>query len=65
MKDNGDYFKGKSIRLYPEENAIGFVFENRAWARRFYLETLVRGQEGFKLVNDEVILQINRAKETE
>ena len=50
------WVKGKAINVYPEEFAIGFVFATEDWARKFYLETVLRGGRTFELRGDEVVL---------
>jgi len=57
MSDDDGFFKSKAVRLYPEENAIGFVFVSEEWAQKFYFEALLRGRKYVRLKGNEVILQ--------
>lgn len=60
--DNGtsDLFLGESINIYPEENAIGFVFKDEEWAKRFYLEATLRNKQNFQLNGKEVIRKLKK-----
>ncbi|MEM9009219.1 MAG: hypothetical protein AAGE59_37675 [Cyanobacteria bacterium P01_F01_bin.86] len=60
QNNTSDLFPGESINIYSEDNAIGFVFKDEEWAKRFYLEAILRNQQNFRLNGKEVIRKLRK-----